>query len=238
MKTAIFRALIMLGLSAMLVGGTVSYASAAQLNRLSADYQSAATSGGMDEIVTNATPADGGLLIYSKTLTIPFKTVYITFSAQGDTHQGSALLMQASVTDHLNVTKICQPQADLTEAGGGGPTLAPGWMTLLKLPVSSGTNCNDGLGGSADCHDNGIMFSCCLQITPDKTGDEEESISPTTHTVKIKLADLPGFHTDPPPSGDTNNLAFYERSTIYIDATGKAGEEETGPSLCTAHGVP
>jgi hypothetical protein len=124
-------------------------------------------------------------------------------------------------------------------------------MTLLKLPTTpafdavfpaaniTNNNCNDGGGGSADCHDNAIMFSCCLQITPDKTSDEEESI-PTTHTVNIKLADLPGFDSGSATTATNNpgNLAFYERSTIYIDATGKAGEEETGPSLCTAHGVP
>ncbi len=146
--------------------------------------------------------------------------------------------MQASVTDSLGVTSVCQPMAGQTGTGGGGATLFPKWMTLLKLPVTGLTgattpaaNCNDGGGGSADCHDNTVMFSCCLRITPDK----EDSL--TTHTVKIKLADLPGFLS--PSTGNAANRAFYERSTIYIDATGKAGDdEEGGPSLCTGHGLP
>jgi hypothetical protein len=243
MKSAIFRGLTMMALSAALVVAAIAAANAAPLQRLSADFQNNTTIGGDGEIFTSIRPNEGGLLVYSKTLSVPFKVVYITFSAQADSHHGSALLMQASVTDSLGVTKVCEPMAGQTGAGGDGSSLFPRWMTLLKLPITGLTdsttppnNCNDGNGGSADCHDSTIMFSCCEQITPDRVG---EDVVPTTHTVKIKLADLPGFLS--PSTGSTANQAFYERSTIYIDATGNAGEEEEGgggPSLCTGHGFP
>jgi hypothetical protein len=167
---------------------------------------------GGGEISTIVTPADGGLLVYQKTLSIPFDVAFITFSAQGDAHNGSALLMQASVTDAAGVETLCQPLAGQTGDGGGGPSLAPGWMTLLKVPVSSAdvgaasNNCNDG-GGPADCHDNTIMFSCCVELGHGKGSHGKQ-------TVNIRLADLPG--------GDSN-LAFYERSTIYIDASPNPG---------------
>ena len=187
------------------------------LQRLAADFQNDTSLGG-EEVSTTATPAAGGLLVYSKTLSIPFGVAYITFSAQGDVHNGSAMLMQASITDSSGNETVCQPLAGQTGVGGGGPHLFPGWYTLLHLP-QPGTdtlNCNDGGGGTADCHDNNIMFSCCSQITPDT--------SATSHTVKIRLADLPG--------GDPN-IAFYERSTIYID-----GSPNPGGNLCTGVGLP
>ncbi len=207
---------------ALLVAGSARRANAAPVQRLAADFQN--TGSGANEIATTATPGSGGLLVYQKTLSIPFSVVYITFSAQGDTHNGSALLMQAAVADAAGNETICQPMAGQTGTGGGGPSVFPGWMTLLKLPVSSAdvaaesNNCNDGGGGPADCHDNAIMFSCCALIRPDTASP------PTSHTVKIRLADLPG--------GDTN-VAFYERSTIYIDAS-----PNPGGSLCTGVGVP
>jgi len=190
---------------------------ASALHRLSADFQND-TSTGDEEAFTTVSPAAGGLLVYSKTLSIPYDVAYITFSAQGDAHNGSALLMQASITDSLNNETICQPLAGQTGPGGGGIHNFPQWYTLLHLPETTAStgNCDDGLGGTADCHDNTIMFSCCERITPDAAG--------STHTVKIRLADLPG--TDP-------NIAFYERSTIYIDAS-----VDPGGTLCSGHGIP
>ena len=224
MRSGIFRGLMVLAAPALLAASAATWASAAPLHRLSAEFQNSTSIGGTGEIVTNATPADGGLLVYQKTLSIPFDVAYITFSAQGDAHNGSALLMQASVTDAADVETVCQPMAGQTGAGGGGPSLAPGWMTLLKVPVSSAdvgaasNNCNDGGGGPADCHDNTIMFSCCVELGHDKTSHGK------THTVNIRLADLPG--------GDSN-LAFYERSTIYIDAS-----PNPGGNLCKGVGLP
>jgi hypothetical protein len=202
----------------------VSFALAAPIHRLAADFQNSST--GANEVFTIATapaivtpstaPAPVGNLVYSKSLSIPFDVVYITFSAQGDTHGDAALQMQATVTDSAGNTTICQPLAGQTGPGGGGPTLAPGWYTLVNLPDAGAatTNCNNGGGGRADCHDNAIMFSCCAQITkPDGGG--------TTHSVNIGLASSNG------------GAVFYERSTIYID-----GSPNPGGQLCTGHGVP
>lgn len=223
MKSGIFRGLIALTAPALLVASAATWSSAAPLHRLSAEFQNSTSIGGTGEIVTNATPAGGGLLVYQKTLNIPFDVAYITFSAQGDAHNGSALLMQASVTDSAGNETICQPLAGQTGDGGGGPSLAPQWMTLLKVPVSSAdtsatsNNCNDGGGGPADCHDNTIMFSCCVELGHGKGSHGKQ-------TVNIRLADLPG--------GDSN-FAFYERSTIYIDAS-----PNPGGNLCKGVGLP
>jgi len=235
MKLAVFGGLTMLGLSAMLLTGGTALADDGALNRLAADYQNNTTVGPAGEIATNKTPISGGKLVYSKKLSIPFDVVYITFSAQGDAHFGSALLMQASIADESGKTTICQPLAGQTDIGGGPPPSSPvthvfpNWYTLLHLPqATTGTNCNDGAGGTADCHDSTIMFSCCARIEPDSpfVGDD-------FHTVNIRLADLPGFTPGPPPSGSVDNVAFYERSTIYIDAS-----SDPKKNLCQGHGVP
>jgi len=219
MKSAIFRGLTMLALSVALIAGAVTWANAAPLHRLAADFQNNTSVGGGGEIFTALTPGSGGKLVYSRTLSIPFGVVYITFSAQGDSHNGSALLMKASVTDASGSETTCEPLAGQTGAGGGGVHVFPHWYTLLHLPAATtGTNCDDGGGGTADCHDNTIMFSCCAQIRPDT------AVPPTTHTVNIRLADLPG--------GDSN-FAFYERATIYVD-----GSPNPGGTLCSGVGVP
>src|SRR5713101_2700556 len=143
MKSAIFRGLTMLALSAALVVAAFAAANAAPLQRLSADFQNNTSLGGGigcvsggGEICTTARPQEGGLLVYSKTLSIPFKVVYITFSAQADSHNGSALLMKASVADASGAVTTCEPLAGQSGSGGGGPDLFPNWYTLLKLPIT------------------------------------------------------------------------------------------------------
>jgi hypothetical protein len=190
-----------------------SLASAAGLDRLSAEFQSppAVTTGTnssvFGEIFTTATPIlsgagfPGGTVVYDKTLNIPPGVAYITFSAQGDTHDGAALLMSASITDSSGTT-VCSPMAT---AGGAALFKAP-WMTLLKLPADSGAtnNCGggagDGGGGPGDCHDNNIFFSCCALVSGDPSRD-----------VQIRLA------------SSTGGRVFYEDSTIYIDRGPNAG---------------
>lgn len=199
---------------------------ASALHRLSSEYQNTATVG-TEEISTTVAPiagGTGGISTYSKTLSIPFDVVYVTFSAQGDTHGGAALSMSANITDAAAATTVCEPMAG--EVAGGGVTAGPAvWMTLNKLPTNPavetpGTNnCGDGGGGSADCHDNTIMFSCCLRITPDT--------ALTKHTVEIRLGSQPNPQT---PLVASN--AFYERSTIYIDASA-----DPGGSLCSGVGT-
>lgn len=205
----------------------VLFAAGTTLQRLVADFQNTTSIGIPDEISTIAPPTatpvnpsttsvtSGGNLAYTKSVSIPFPVTYITFSAQGDAHSGTALLMQATVTDSSGNTTICQPLSGQTGPGGGGPNLFPQWYTLLHLP-DAGTavaNCNDGGGGSADCHDNTISFSCCALVTPDSGA--------SAHSVNIGLA------------SSTGGTVFYERSTIYVD-----GSPNPGGNLCAGHGVP
>ena len=188
---------------------------ATALHRLSAEFQNAGS--GVNEVVTTVAPIAGGTggeAKYTKTLSIPFNVVYITFSAQGDTHGGATLAMSANIkaggASSTSPKTVCQPMAGECGGGGGGTAGPAGWMALQKSPTDGGAapaanNCNDGGGGNADCHDNTIYFSCCALITPD-TGL-------TTHTVEIRLASEPN-----PLTPTTATEAFYERSTIYIDA--------------------
>jgi hypothetical protein len=189
-------------------------------NLLSSEFQN--ESSGVGEISTTLAPLAGGLggvSTYSKTLSIPFDVVFVTFSAQGDTHGGASLSMSANITNSLAATTVCQPMAGAT-TGGGGTAGPSGWMTLNKLPTSAlPNNCNDGSGGSADCHDNGIMFSCCVRITPDNAS--------TKHTVEIRLGSQPNPLTPAVPG-----TVFYERSTIYIEAA-----SDPGGSLCSGVGT-
>jgi hypothetical protein len=211
-----------------LIAGSLS---AAPLERLSSDFQN--TASGANEVSTSTAPGPnpltGGFLAYSKTLTVPdtLDVLYITFSAQGDSHNGSALLMNASVAegDGLHPTEaLCQPLRGQTgEGGGGGPTPA-GWYTLSHLPQSTtGTNCNNGGGGTADCHDNTIYFSCCARLV---------TAPPTTATVRIRLANIPGV------TGGTAGTSFYERATINIDAVSDPGTPLHPGTQCMPHGVP
>jgi len=200
-----------------LVAGSLS---AAPLDRLVSDFQPGE--------VSTSTPAmpggAGGTVVYQKAVTVPdaLDVLYITFSAAADAHNGSALLMNATVAPGTgpHPETLCQPLASLVPDGGNTVT---GWYNLLKLPqppLSSSNRCmigglvGDGGGGTADCHDNTIYFSCCARlITPD-----------TTATVRIRLANLPG--------GDANT-SFYEKSTIYVD-----GVSDPNGHQCTTHGVP
>jgi hypothetical protein len=188
------------------------------LQRLSAEYQNNATVGGDGEVSTTA-PAlpggTGGTVVYDKTVSVrgDVDVIYVTFSAQADVHNGTALLMNATVNGVL-----IQPLLGQTAAGGGGPHVQTGWYTLLILPNSASTNCNDGTGGPADCHDNAITFSGCARI-PSRHGDDKAA----PVNVKIKLADLPGGGT---------NRAFYERATIYID-----GQQDEKGTLCRGVGT-
>jgi hypothetical protein len=197
--------------------------SADPLNRLSADFQNNTSIGGSGEISTNLPPP--GIVTYSKTVLGTsagkknFDTLYVTFSAQGDEHNGSALALTATVNG-----QFCEPLLGQTTRGGGGTHEFPRWYTLSHLPRATGvTNCNDGGGGTADCHDNTISFTCCAKV--------EKSAAFPHPVVQIRLADLPGFSAAVP--GSANNIAFYDRATIYID-----GEEDEGANHCTGHGFP
>ena len=213
-KVLIFAAPLMLAASVAISGG---------LQRLSAEFQAPG------EITTTTTPAGGGVVVYDKTLQIPKGVAYITFSAQGDTHEifdvasasfipgtGAALLMSASITDAAGNVTVCQPMAS---AGGSALFGAP-WMTLLKLPDGEGANnCNDGNGGPADCHDNAFSFSCCALVNDVKGAPGGP---PNTKDVKITMASSNG------------GQVFYEDSTIYIDQSDSGGGKD---GLCRSVGT-
>jgi hypothetical protein len=200
---------------ALMAGGPVN---AQNLLRLSAEYQNQQSLGGSGEVSTTVAPAangGGGTVVYDKTLTIGgnVDVIYLNFSAQGDTHNGSALLMTATLMEQALLPVVIQPPAG-SGIGGGGPSLDTGWWTLMKLPNAASTNCNDGGGGPADCHDNAFGFSGCWRL---------QTNGSKTIQIKIKLADLPG--------GD-DNRAFYERAFITID-----GQHDNDGSLCTGVGM-
>jgi hypothetical protein len=181
------------------------------LRRLSAEFQNSTSLSGTgdDKILTNAAAlpdGKGGAVFYDETVKLPddVDVIYVTFSGQGDAHNGSALLMTATVNDHL-----IEPLAGQSGFGGGGPHLQTGWYTLIHSSQSNAANCNERGGGTGDCHDTSLYFSGCYRLSAaeKKKHDDDES-APKFARIKIALADLPG--------GD-GNAAFIERSTIYID---------------------
>jgi hypothetical protein len=108
------------------------------------------------------TPGDpDGALFFRKKVTVPERsnTLYISLYTTGDVHGGAALWLSCRVDG-----RFCRPSA------AGAVDQAPsGWIALLKLPQDvqdpEGTNnCNDGGGGTADCHDNGITYQWCVPI--------------------------------------------------------------------------
>jgi hypothetical protein len=189
------------------------------LERLSADFQSAQSLAGPPgpppgSVITNV-PAQpngaGGEVAYEKVLEVPrdLDVLYITFSAQGVTNFGSALLMTALVNGAL-----CQPAAGGPAPLSGGHQQF-GWFTLLHLPepTTSTGNCNDGgEGGTAKCASNTIYFSCCARIDTDDVA------------VQIKLANNPGGN---------GNVSAYDSASIYID-----GQKDAKGTRCTGVSSP
>ena len=163
------------------------------------------------EISTSASPASGGKTIYNKAWTggSPSSNIYIELEAQADVHTGSgkppnALLMRA-FNDSGAGPVLCNPLAGST----GGVT--PGWFTLLKLPLPSGSGdagCNDGGGGAADCHDNAIVMKCCVPINGALSG-----------TVRIDMASLNG-----------TDSVFIEKVTVLALT-------DQNPENCTSTGA-
>jgi len=209
----------------LFLGGTMLLTSAALLaddgnfTRLSAEYQNGATVGA--EVATSAVPlagGAGGIVTYDKVLKVGEDTdvIYLHFEGQADVHNGSALLLTATLTDGAT-TAVIQPAA----GGGNGSAGPAGWQTVLKLPApTASTNCHDGGGGGGDCHDNGISLSGCWRLQKPK-GEGSRTVE-----VKIRLADLPG--------GD-GNVAFYERAFIAIDA--QSDKEGSTGTLCSGVGT-
>ncbi len=146
-------------------------------------------------------PTAGGISIYEKTVFVPEKTntMYITMYTTGDTHDGAASCFSCLVDG-----AFCNPGgqgAARCALGAAGPVPVPGWITLLKEPAGhAGTNCDDGVGGSGDCHDNAIAYSWC---TPIEKG---------VHTVQLRMA------------SSTGGTVFVEQAHFYVDVSRIRGE--------------
>ncbi len=149
------------------------------------------------ECTTSATTtsnpaAPGGSSCYSKTFFIPGKVnvLRVTWSTTGDSHSGAAMQMACLITNGAGVTTFCQ-------TGFGADGAPSGWLTALLVPTGTGnTNCNDGGGGSADCHDNSIYYAWCVQVLPKDV-----------YTIDLRMGSSDG------------GTVFTEKSTFYIDST-------------------
>lgn len=142
-----------------------------------------------------------GTLLYTKTILskIGESELYLTVSAAGDTHDGARLLIGCFVDGPpFDATTACNPGT------AGASAKPPGFVVLQKIPAALGgsSNCNDGGGGAADCHDNGIYYTWCTNIDP----------AGGLHTVDLFL--LTGTPFAP---------AFIENAHFFIDATKGVG---------------
>ena len=151
-------------------------------------------------------PAGGGTVIYQKSVIIPPNTtsIYVTVSTTGDTHQGAAHRF------------ACTYNGVSCRTSPGGVDGAPsGWISLLKLPVATGgsTNCNDGGGGAADCHDNNVYYTWCVRTTP--------SNFTALSKVQVKMA-----------TSILGKTVFAEKAHFYVDANiGPVGECALAPAI-------
>jgi hypothetical protein len=148
-------------------------------------------------VTANANPAIAdGALFYDRTVVLPSSSnvLYVTLFTTGDTHGGAALWLSCRYTIG-GVVNLCR-------SGPVGIDEAPnGWVAVKKLPVpvDGATNCNDGGGGPADCHDNAIAYSWCVQLP-----------SPTPGTVRVRLRMATSI---------AGQNVFVEKGQAYIDSS-------------------
>jgi hypothetical protein len=155
-------------------------------------------------------PPDGALF-YAKTVLVPSDSnvLFVSIFATGDAHGGASDWFSCRVNGAL-----CRPQST------SGIDKAPaGWISLVKIPTDASgalNNCNDGGGGTADCHDNAIAYSWCA-VLPPRTVE-------TPFTVNLKFAtSIPGANV------------FLEKAHVYIDSsrisqTDRCASSPTPPS--------
>lgn len=156
----------------------------------------------------NPDPLNGGLAIYNQSVSVPLghNVLFISLSTTGDTHEGAASCFTAKV-DGAFANPGGQGAARCADAGA---TPVPGWVTLQKMtvPTRGSDNCDDGVGGAGDCHDNNINYTWCA---PTKRGK---------HDVEIRMAtDIQGENV------------FIEQAHFNVDSAtlpkGKACEDPT-----------
>jgi hypothetical protein len=146
-------------------------------------------------------PETGGTAVYTKTVFVPSgnNTLYVTLSATGDEHLNDDYL-DPEFGKGAAAEYTCLVDGAFCNPGTGGAAGSPaGWLALSKLPDGGdylvSNNCNDGGGGTADCHDNGVYYTWCT------------SIEPGTHTVQIRLGSSNG------------GTVFLEKAHYYIDTS-------------------
>lgn len=195
---------------AMVLAGSLAAEASGQLRRYAADYWSF---GGGEFSTTNPslagvdvnTPApapNDGALFYRKTITVnsSINTLYVGVDTTGDAHDGAALRLSCRING-----AFCR-----TSANPAGVDGAPsGWITLLKVPTSDGnTNCNDGGGGSADCHDNNVNYTWCIPLEPYLAPDGGNT--PVTIDLKMSSSSTGGV---------SDGLVFIEKGHVFIDGS-------------------
>ena len=219
---------------AMVLAGSLAAEASGQLRRYAADYWSFgggefSTANialpGVDELTPADEPNDGALF-YRKTITVnsSINTLYVGIDTTGDAHDGAALRLSCQING-----AFCRPST--VPAVDGAPS---GWITLLKIPTSDGnTNCSDGGGGSADCHDNNINYTWCIPLEPYLAPDGGN----TPVTIDLKM------------SSSTGGTVFIEKGHVFIDGSkftpasaGSRCEEAAplavAPDEAVASGVP
>lgn len=145
--------------------------------------------------VTTTVPGNpDGALFYRKRVLVPSisNVLYVSIYTTGDTHNGAALWLSCRVNK-----AFCRPGTVV--AVDEAPS---GWINVKKLPQDVQTplgqnNCNDGGGGSADCHDNAVAYQWCVPVRGDRIV-----------TVDLKMA------TNKPGSN-----VFIEKGHVYIDSS-------------------
>jgi hypothetical protein len=144
----------------------------------------------------------GGALFYRKRIVVqstpPSNTLYVSIYAKSDQHGGAALWLSCLVNG-----VFCRPSAASFFEG-----TPPSWIALQKLPRTPGDptlNCNNGGGGSADCHDNGVAYEWCVPVRPD-----------SIVTVDLRMA-----------TSIAGRNVFLEGGHVYIDSS-----QITQPNRC------
>lgn len=229
---------------AMVLAGSLAVEASGQLRRYAADYWSFGggefsttnTSLAGPDIDTPAAAPNDGALFYRKTITVnsSINTLYVGVDTTGDAHDGAALRLSCRING-----KFCR--TSFNPAGvDGAPS---GWITLLKVPTdvqdpAGINNCDDGNGGSADCHDNNINYTWCIPLEPYLAPDGGNT--PVTIDLKMSSSSTGGI---------SDGVVFVEKGHVFIDGSkftpASAGSrcEEAAPLVvapgeAVASGVP
>lgn len=152
---------------------------------------------------TSVSPTLGGIVIYSKTVFVPFGTnvVYVTIHATANVHDGATLVMS------------CTVNGAFCNGGTGGEAAAPaGWVALQKFTngvTIAGPSPGDGGGGAGDQHNNNLNYSWCKAM-------------PTATSGTTALFELRMGSTGADPFSGTGVIppdVTIETAHVYLDAS-------------------